>query len=87
MLRLMASGRHLADLSATRIADRPLWAGRRIEHSKPCAALRARDPPELETDRVGTPQFAFDQSPSSDLSPPASAWTVAGARRRNPTRP
>jgi len=23
--------------------------------------LRARDPPELETDGVGTPQFAFDQ--------------------------
>lgn len=36
----------------------------------PLLAPRARDPPELEADRVGTPGFAFDQSPPGDPTTP-----------------
>jgi hypothetical protein len=36
----------------------------------PHAALRARAPPELDTDRAASAAFAFDQSPSCDLITP-----------------
>jgi hypothetical protein len=36
----------------------------------PLLAPRARDPPALEADRVGTPGFAFDQSPPWDPTTP-----------------
>jgi len=36
----------------------------------PLLAPRARDPPALEADRVGTPGFAFDQSPPGDPTTP-----------------
>jgi len=37
----------------------------------PLLAPRARDPPELEAEWAGTPEFAFDQSPPWDPTSPA----------------
>ena len=41
------------------------------EPTMPPVLPRARAPPELETESVGTPGFAFDQSPPWDPTTPA----------------